>query len=232
LFLPEKLPQDYQFRKGKEVKIKVEKKIDLSCYYNEEANSKGVILYLHGNKGSIRRCMHQSDMMSGLGYDVFMPDYRSYGKSGGQLHDENQMYSDIQKVYDYLKSFYKEKSIVIVGYSIGTGMASYLAANNSPNALFLVSPYRSILSIKNRYYPIAPSFLVKYKFRNDKFLEKIKCPVSIFHAINDRVIPFDESQQLKQSFPDKVDLISLGDAGHRGSIFSNKLKKVLKQKLK
>lgn len=231
LFNPDHLSASHVYRKGTEVRIAVEEDIEISCYYNSQANAKGVILYLHGNKGSIRRCIRQSEMMEGNGYDIFMPDYRGYGKSDGNPIDDVQMYSDIQKAYDYLKSKYEESQIVVVGYSLGTGMASYIAANNKPQQLFMVAPFESIVNMKNRIFPLIPSFLIKYAFRNDKHLEDITCPITILHARNDEVIPYNSSENLKARFPNKIDFIGLEDRGHRGSIFHNRLRQVLKEKL-
>ena len=107
LFLNEKLEDDYEFRKGEEQLIKVDDDISLSCYINDVSNSKGVILYFHGNKGSVRRCIRQTESMEGLDYDIFMPDYRSYGKSDGKNTDEDQFFRDAQKVYDFLKTQYQ-----------------------------------------------------------------------------------------------------------------------------
>ncbi|MFQ5448656.1 MAG: serine aminopeptidase domain-containing protein, partial [Saprospiraceae bacterium] len=81
LFHPGKLPEDYVFRAGEEVEIGVDDGVSLNCLWLKEPASKGVILYLHGNKGSNRRCLHQAQTMTGNGYDIFMPDYRGFGKS-------------------------------------------------------------------------------------------------------------------------------------------------------
>jgi len=231
LFNPDHLAAHHIYRKGEEVRIEVEEDIEISCYYNTLANPKGVILYLHGNKGSIRRCIRQSEMMEGFGYDIFMPDYRGYGKSDGSPVNDHQMYADIQKAYEFLKQKYNESQIVVIGYSLGTGMASYIAANNKPQQLLMVAPFESIINMKNRIFPFIPSFLIKYAFRNDKHLEDITCPVTILHALNDEVIPYNSSENLKARFPDKIEFVTLNDRGHRGSIFHNRLRQVLKEKL-
>ena len=231
IFRADSLPDNHIYRQGKEIILEVDDDIELSCYLNENPESKGVILYLHGNKGNIRRCIRQSKMMAGLGYDIFMPDYRGYGKSDGQPLNEKQMYADVQKIYDHLKERYSESNIVIVGYSLGTGMASFLASQNKPKALFLIAPYLSMVDLKNRIAPFVPSFLLKYKFRNDRHLKTIDCPITLFHAFDDKVIPYDSSQSLKELKPE-VSLVDLGSVGHRGSIFSDKVRQTLKQKLK
>ena len=232
LFLNERLSEDYEFRKGTEVEVEVEDGLFLSCYHNQLRNPKGVILYFHGNKGSIRRCIRQTAAMEGLGYDIFMPDYRSYGKSDGENTDEDQFFQDAQKIYDHVKAKYDESEIVLLGYSLGTAPASYLAANNSPKHLFLVSPFHSIIDIVRSYFPLVPDFLFKYPFKNHEHLEKVECPVDIFYAPEDRVVPADSSLKLRES-KQNARFHILRNSSHRGAIFhhtlSNTLSKVLVQ---
>jgi esterase/lipase len=218
---PDKLPEDHVFRQGQEVEIEVSPDIYLNCLWLKEPPSKGVILYLHGNKGSNRRCLHQAENMSGHGYDIFMPDYRGYGKSDGATLSDEQLYSDMQKVYDFLKGHYAEEKIVIVGYSLGSGMASYLAAKNNPQQLLLLAPFISLVDMKDRHIPIVPDFLLKYKFRNDLHLSQMHCPVTLFHGTNDRVIPFESSEILQKIKPEITQLIKLEGESHRGAIFNN-----------
>lgn len=220
IFYPDRLPESHVFRAGEEVEIQVEKDLRLNCLWVKEPPSKGVILYLHGNRGSNRRCLHQAQKMSGLGYDLFMPDYRGYGKSDGRVENDRQLYGDVQKVYDFLKEQYAEDKIVIVGYSIGSGMASYLAANNRPQQLLLLAPYVSLLDMKNRHVPIIPDFLMKFQLRNDQHLAKVTCPVTMFHGTSDRVIPYESSKILQKINDRLIELVTLENESHRGTIFS------------
>lgn len=230
LFLPDSLPNDHIYRKGIEHRIEVEDGIEISCYWQKISNPKGVILYMHGNKGNIRRCIRQSEMMEGLGYDIFMPDYRGFGKSDGLMVSDDQFYHDAQYVYDFLKTKYDEENIVIVGYSMGSGPSTYLAGENNPKELFLISPYKSIVDMKDRYMPFVPDFLVKYQFPNWKYLKKTTCPITIFYSDVDSVIPHESSLALSD-YSDHETLIDLSSTQHRGMIFHNRWRQELKNNL-
>lgn len=232
VFRPHPLPENYSFRHGEEVELEVDEDVYLNCLWLKESNSKGVILYLHGNRGSNRRCLHQAENMSGNNYDIFMPDYRGYGKSDGEIVSEKQLFEDVQKVYDFLKKHYREGQIVIAGYSLGTGMASYLAANNKPQQVFLVAPYLSFTDLKDRRAPVIPDFLIKYPLRNELFLTEVKCPVTLFHGTRDEVIPFDSSEQLAQLQPDLISLIEIRNTGHRRAIFSSEFRNGVRRLLR
>jgi len=103
IFRPQLLPDNHQFSLGEELDIVVDEGIKLNTLWIKEPNAKGVVLYLHGNRGSNRRCLRQTRAMRGNGYDIFMPDYRGYGKSDGEITAESEMHEDIQKVYAFLK---------------------------------------------------------------------------------------------------------------------------------
>lgn len=227
IFRPQALPEGHQFREGMEVDIPVEDGISLNALWIREARAKGVILYLHGNRGSNRRCLRQTRGMQGLGYDIFMPDYRGYGKSDGAIYSEAQMHADIQQVYDYLKQHYRESQIIVLGYSLGTGMATYLTAHNNPQRLVLVAPYVSMVHLKNRWLPFIPNFIVKYQLKSKDWISQIEQPITLFHGTEDDVIPFDSSKQLQALRPDGSQLISLQGEGHRGALFNPVFKRQL-----
>jgi len=174
IFLPQKLSKTHKFRTGEEVNIEVAEGISLNCLHIKSPNPKGVILYLHGNKGHIKRCIRQSASMSGNGYDIFIPDYRGYGKSDGKMESEQQIYDDLDKIYAHVKTLYPENKIIITGYSLGSGMATYLSHKNNPSQLFLLAPYESLVNIKDRWLWCTPDFLLKYHLPSYKYLADVE----------------------------------------------------------
>ncbi len=231
-FKPYKLASSHQFYKGNEIKIPVEQGVELSCLTIESKPQDGAILYLHGNRGSIRRCIGQTGNFQNLGYDIYLPDYRGFGKSDGKLRSEKQMNDDMEVVLKEMLKIYSSDQIIIIGYSMGTGMASYLATKYKLKALVMVAPFKSLIDMKNRFFPIAPSFIMKYKFRNDKNIAKVDCPIIIFHGTDDELIPISSSEALKKTYPDKIDFHRIEGDSHRGSIFDNKIRSVLKAYIK
>ena len=232
LFRPYKLSDTHTFRTGEEVEIPVSDDISLNCLWIKRGESKKVVLYLHGNRGSNRRCTGQALSAFGdTGYDIFMPDYRGYGKTEGAIYSEKQMHADIDQVYSFLKMNYEEKDIVVAGYSMGSGMATRVAAENNPSYLFLIAPYYSIVDMKNRYARFIPNFLLKYKLRNDKNIMNVNCPITLFHGTADEVLPYDSSVKLKELRPNDIELFTLENTHHRRTIFHPTVKREIQNKI-
>uniref|UniRef100_UPI0035932256 alpha/beta hydrolase n=1 Tax=Aquiflexum sp. TaxID=1872584 RepID=UPI0035932256 len=133
-----------------------------------------------------------------------------------------------QMVYDKLKNEYNEQDIIILGYSIGTGMASNLASENNPKRLILQAPYYSLTDLAGQLFPFLPPFIIRYKFANNQYLEDCTMPITIFHGNQDEVIPYESSLWLKEEFKSKVHLIILDGVGHNGMTESEAYKRELK----
>ena len=96
-----------------------------------------------------------------------------------------------------MKKQYKEENIIITGYSIGSGMATYLASKNNPKSLILQAPDYCLEDLATEKFPIVPNFAVKYKIPTFDFIKKVKAPIYIFHGDTDYVIPYENSLKLK-----------------------------------
>ena len=167
LFFPDKISKNYQFQFGhnfEEVFIEASDGIKLHGVLFKADSSKGLIFYLHGNGGAVDSWGTIASHYTSLNYDLFILDYRGYGKSEGIINSEDQFHSDIQSAFDLFKEKYSQKMIVILGYSVGTGPASWLAANNENDLLILQAPYYSFIERKSKTFPFLPDFILKYKF--------------------------------------------------------------------
>lgn len=221
VFHAEQLPQDYNYEFDnpfKEVFIPVNDKVKINGLLFKTENAKGLVFYLHGNAGTLKGWGSIADLYLKNNYDFFIMDYRSFGKSTGKIDKEKDMYNDIQVVYDSIQSQfnYEEKDIVVIGYSIGTGFAAKLTADNHPKQLVLKAPYYSIPNLINQSAKIVPHFLVKYKLPTYKYLKEIKVPITIFHGDEDHTIPIKSSYKLQIFFKSTDSLIVMPGNNHEG----------------
>lgn len=218
IFHPQQLAKDYLFdfpQPFEELNIPVDEQTTLNGLLFKTEAPKGLIIYLHGNAGSLASCGKVAKAYTDLNYDVFIYDYRGYGKSEGIINSEKQLFADNQKVYDYLK-IYKYPQIIILGYSIGSGMAAQLAATNKPDLLILQAPYFSLTDLVQHSFPALPSFLLKYKFETHKILKDCSFPVVLFHGDQDEVIYYQSSEKLLKVLKSSDRLITLKGQRHNG----------------
>lgn len=169
------------------------------------AESKGVILYFHGNTGSIKRWAVTGEELTSYDFDVFLMDYRGYGKSRGKK-SEVAMHLDAEAAYDYLKQKYSEENIVIYGRSLGSGFAVPLAAKHPRSKLVLETPFYSLLEIAEHQAPYIPiGFLLRFPLRSDEVIADLKNPIIFFHGTRDRVVPYQSGLKLyeKATSPNK-----------------------------
>lgn len=217
IFLPEKLPPGYTFtfdQPFEELQFPVTDGTLLHGLLFRAESSRGLIFYLHGNAGSLASWGAIAKTYTDLHYDLFMLDYRGYGKSGGSISSEKQFYEDVQTVYTGLLKRYKQQDVVVLGYSIGTAAATMLAASNQPRLLVLQAPYFNLADLVKQHFPIVPAFLLKYAFSTNKFLPSCKMPVVIFHGDSDEVIYYGSALKLKALFKPADTLITLHGQGH------------------
>ncbi len=219
MFRAEKLPPGYHYTFGgkfSELDIAADDGTRLNALLFTADSSKGVILYLHGNAGSLAGWGEVAARYTALHYDVFIPDYRGYGKSGGGFKKEQQLFGDAQKMYDELRKIYPESKIVVLGYSLGSGLAAYVAAHNHPKMLILQAPYYSMTDLMKQHYSWLPAFILKYKLATYKMLPEVTCPVVIFHGDDDRVISYNSALRLKALLKPGDRFITLKGQGHGG----------------
>jgi len=219
-FHPTPLPADFEFKfqnEFTEYKIPVAKDVTVNGLLFKAEQTKGLVFYLHGNAGALNTWGEISDFYTQNNYDIFILDYRGFGKSEGRIENEDQFLGDVQLVYDSLKTDYKEENIVVIGYSIGTCPATYIAAKNAPKNLVLKAPYYSMIDLVHHYYWMVPGWMVKYKLRTNKYIQEVKAPITIFHGTEDKVIPVESSYKLKEHFKPNIDtLIVVEGKTHTG----------------
>lgn len=176
------------------------------------AQPKGVICFWKGNGGMIKDWAAIVPFYQNSGYDVILTDYREQGKSRGNISLKN-FYSDAQLIYEFLKSSYDEKQIVIGGYSLGGLIAAHLAAANKPGLVFLIDPSSAASDfsdwlLQKIYFPFPA--LNEFEFTTDAEMEKINCPIIILATDNKNSL----AHQLKVHLKGQDNFIEIGNTSH------------------
>ena len=235
LFHPTVLSQDFKFEFShpfEELFLKTDDGAVINAIHFKTENPKGVILYFHGNAGDLSRWGIIAEFFVEKQYDVLVMDYRTFGKSTGALN-EKAFYKDATYCYNYLKEEYGEHDITVYGRSLGTALATYIASRNKPKHLILETPYYSIGDVAQFRFPIFPTkYLLKYKFPSYQFIQKVECPISIFHGTEDHVVPFSSGKKLFEMAPKHHKEFIIIEGGNHNNLidftlYHNQIKKLL-----
>ncbi len=144
---------------------------------------------------------------------VYLVNYRGYGGSTG-APTERAMYADALAIYDHLVALHQR--VAVIGRSLGSGVATYLASVRDVERMVLVTPFDSIENVAAHHYPIYPiTLLLKDKFRSIDHVQTVAAPTLVVMAENDRVIPRQFTESLIEAFGDHdLTTVTLLDTDH------------------
>lgn len=175
-------------------------------------NNTGAIIYFGGNAEDVSLSI---PVLSSAfpGKKIYAMHYRGYGGSEGSP-SEAALIKDALFLFDEIK--HNHENIIVIGRSLGSGVAVQLASQRPAARLVLITPYDSIQNIAAGRFPFFPiHLLLNDKFESWKFAQKISMPTTIITAEFDEVIPLKNSKELLESFPQGVAKhIVIGDTGH------------------
>lgn len=202
IFQGKPLPPDFQFQfpgNWQERWYEPTPSVKLHALYfrTDSLPRRGVVLYFHGNRDNLTRWGRYAPDFTRRGYDVLMPDYREYGKSGGKISAEADLHADARFVYEALKGEVSEDSLVLYGRSLGSGIATRLASETRPRLLLLETPYFNLPAVAASKFPLLPyAWLSRYTFRSDEWITRVRCPIHLFHGTADGLVPYSHSLRL------------------------------------
>jgi fermentation-respiration switch protein FrsA (DUF1100 family) len=175
--------------------------------------AKPVVLYFHGNGGALRLRADRFKRLAADGIGLVALSYRGYGGSTGQP-TEAGLIEDARAAYAFAAARYPGR-IVAWGESLGTGVATALAAEKPVSGLILESPYTSTLDVAAAQYWFLPvRFLMKDQFRSDLRIARVTAPVLIMHGDADGIVPITYGQRLFAMIPGKKRMVRFPGGGH------------------
>ena len=182
---------------SKRLKLKTADGEKLSAWYRApDKTGQPVVLFLHGNGGGLPRMRGRWRRFEQRGAGVMAVSYRGYPGSSGSP-SEAGLIEDARTAFAWLKTRHKPEQIVIHGLSIGTGVATALAAEVKAQALILEAPFSAAVDVAAERYPIVPvHWLMHDQFRSAERIAQIDMPVLIAHGTRDSVIPFRQAEAL------------------------------------
>lgn len=190
--------------------------------------SQGVVCFWKGNGGTLERWGRMAPLFLKSNYDVIITDYRQHGKSTGEITIDN-FYSDSQAVYDFLKSKYPENKIIIVGYSLGTSIASHLAIDNNPLMTILIEPREKFADkyLDALFFPL-PS-INQFPFRTDLDIQKAKSAIVIISGTKSSIHP--DALELKKLLKSEDRYFEINGTTHQSILGDQEFERIVQSLL-
>ena len=181
------------------------------------------LLFFHGNAGNITHRLDSLRIFHEIGLNVFIFDYRGYGKSQGQP-SEIGTGLDALAALEFLRTEFRveQAQVIYFGRSLGGAVAAALAAVQNPKLLILESTFTSVPDLATAHYPYLPvGLLCRYRYASEHVLSTLHTPLLIVHSPHDEIIPFQHAKTLYQIAKGPKDFLEIsGD--HNSGFLQNR----------
>jgi uncharacterized protein len=205
-----------------DVQLRTADGVNLHGWWVPARDAQGAVVLFHGNAGNISHRIGYLTMFSRLRYSVLLIDYRGYGSSGG-FPDEEGTYRDADAAWRHLMEVrnLKPHEVVIVGESLGGGVATWLAAKVAPRALLLSSAFTSVPDLGAQVYPWLPvRLLSRIHYNNLQRMPTIAAPVFIAHSRDDEIVPYAHGVTLFTAAREPKQMLTMSGGHNDGFLFA------------
>ena len=172
--------------------------VSLHGGYVPREGARNVVLFLHGNAGNISHRGESVRIFHDLGLDVFIFDYRGYGRSVGRP-SEAGLYEDARAAWRHLteERGIDGRNVVIFGRSLGGAVAARLASEVDPGAVIIESGFTSARDVARAVFPVVSRLsVVRFEFAAAEALAQVTAPVLVLHSRDDEIMPFELGERL------------------------------------
>lgn len=204
-----------------DVKLVTADGVALHGWFVPSAQSRGTVLFLHGNAGNISHRLDSLLMFRRLGYSTLIIDYRGYGNSAGKPSEQGT-YQDAEAAWRDLTETRQipADTIVLFGESLGGAVAAWLAARHRPGALVIASGFTSVPDLAAKFYPFLPvRWLSRFEYDTRSYLRAVEAPVFIAHSPEDEIIPYRHGLALYDAAKPPKQFLELSGGHNEGFIF-------------
>lgn len=193
-------PSDYGFT-HEDVSLRTEDGVTIHAWWLPVAAAPVTLLFLHGNAGNVSYWVEAATVFRDLGWNTLLVDYRGYGRSEG-VPSEEGTYFDARAAWHYLveERGIDPARIVVVGRSLGGGVATWLAERHRMGGLVLEATFTSIADVVAVTLPLPfiRSF-VRLGYPSLSRIARLDVPLLVVHGRDDALVPFDHGRALYEA---------------------------------
>ena len=199
-----------------DIYFEAEDKTRLHGWFFPQKENAPLILFCHGNAGNICHRLENVKLLLDQGLQVFIFDYRGYGKSRGRP-SESGIYMDGLAAYDFLISQKNMSAdeIILFGRSLGAAVAIEIALTRKVRSLITESAFTSTKEMARTMLLFMPfSFFLPSHYNNLEKITRINVPKLIIHGEEDEIVPFSMGRKLYENAQAPKYFYPVKDAGH------------------
>lgn len=202
--------------------------VRLNGWWIPAKNPRATLLFCHGNAGNIGDRLELIGLFNEMGSDVFIFDYRGFGKSKG-FANEQGTYLDASAAYNFLRQAkgVPEDKVILFGKSLGGNIAIDLATRIKAAVLISDSAFTSTVAIGREIYPYLPvKLFLTQKYDVLSKIGMVKLPKLIIHSKEDEIIPFHHGAELYKAASEPKEFFVMEGTHNEGFFtFRTKYKK-------
>ena len=175
-----------------------------------------VVVHFHGNAEQLAGQVQMASLYGRRGLGFLAVEYPGYGPMADQEASELALIGAGQAAIDWLRDEKKigKERIVLQGRSLGSGVATHLAASGAGARLVLISPFLSLVRAASAHYPWVPvGLLLRDRFDNASKATRVTVPALVIHGEDDGIVPFAQGKALAETLP-SAELVTVKSAGH------------------
>lgn len=208
-------PQAYGLAGVREIVITAPDGARVVAWYGTASPGQPVLLYFHGNAGSLASRSERIRKYHAQGYGIFMMSYRGFSGSTGQPSEAANL-ADATRAYQTLRAEGVAPSdIVLYGESLGSGIATQIAAANPVAGVILDAPYTSMLDLARLHHPHLPAALfLKDRYSSAAAVPRVTAPILIVHGEKDDVVPVAMGREMYRLANEPKTIVTYPMAGH------------------
>jgi len=204
---------------------------DIRYYIQKKTDPDFWIVIFQGNGGNACDRTYLLDFLKDFNSNLVVFEYPGYGKDSNTPGETIFLKQALELILHIKKKDQDHLPVYLMGESLGTGVATWVATRTDIKGLILISPYTSIAQLAQHHYSWAPvKFLIKHKFLAYAWAGQTRTPVILFHGVNDEIIPIHFARQQFLNFKGEKELIEIQDCGHNDIM--GKGEKVIQEKIR
>lgn len=212
---PKEIGLDFQ-----DIFFKTPDNLTLNGWFIPAKNAQYTILFCPGNAGNISHRLDKIKFFNDLGCNIFIFDYRGYGRSKGRP-SEKGLYIDVKSAYDYLLSRpINAQQIIGFGESLGGAIIIDLAFKNKMRALIVENTFSNAKDMAKFIYPFIPYWIFSSRLDSLGKIKSIGIPKFMVYSLDDEVVPYKLSKKLYEAAPAPKEFMEIR-GGHNDSFIES-----------